>query len=330
GNSAETAKKRVQECQLALEKVRDDAAEEISRLRVEVETEHSDKEAAERRVAELELTINQLETEGIAGRRSMSPARGLNGTPSTPVRASTPLGAFSPRASRSKGGLTLTQMYSEYDKMRTMLVAEQKTNQELRSTLDEMVQDLEASKPEIDELRADHSRLEIAVVEMSNILETAGKERDDATKEARKWQGQVEGLAREGDILRQQLRDLSSQVKVLVLEAALLKEGGVEYDREELEKIACKEIEDSSADLTPTGRFISHNLMTFKDLHELQEQNVTLRRMLRELGDKMEGAEAREKDAARQQEQEELKELRVRVQTYRDEIANLVAQTKSY
>lgn len=330
GNSAETAKQRVQEFQLALEKAKDDAAEEISRLRVEIETEHSDKEAAERRVAELELALGQLESEGNAGRRSMSPALGLNGGLSTPSRAGTPVGAFSPRTSRSKGGLTLTQMYSEYDKMRTLLATEQKTSQELRSTLDEMVQDLESSKPEIDELRADHGRLENAVVEMSNILESAGKERDDATKEARKWQGQVEGLAREGDILRQQLRDLSSQVKVLVLEVAVMKEGEGAYDREELEKVARNEIEESTADLNPTGRFISRHLTTFKDLHELQEQNVTLRRMLRELGDKMEGAEAREQDNIRQQEQEELKELRIRVQTYRDEIANLVAQTKSY
>lgn len=331
GNAAQTAKQRVQECQLALEKARDDAAEEISRLRVEIETEHADKEAAERRVSELEFTVTQLQSEGAIAGRSMSPARGLNGTgPSTPVRPGTPSGAFSPRTSRSKGGMTLTQMYTEYDKMRTMLAAEQKTSQELRETLDEMVQELEASKPEIDELRADHARLENAVVEMSNILETAGKERDDATKEARKWQGQVEGLAREGDILRQQLRDLSAQIKVLVMEVAVLKEGETTYDRDELEKIARKEIDESAAELNPTGRFISHHLTTFKDLHELQEQNVTLRRMLRELGDKMEGAEAREKDAVRQQEQEELKELRIRVQTYRDEIANLVAQTKSY
>ena len=331
GTSATTAKQRVQECQLALEKAKDNAAEEISRLRVEIETEHSDKDAAERRVAELELTISQLESEGPASRRSMSPApRGLNGGPSTPVRSGTPVGTFSPRTSRSKGGLSLTQMYTEYDKMRTLLATEQKTSQELRSTLDEMVQDLESSKPEIDELRADHGRLENAVIEMSNILESAGKERDDATKEARKWQGQVEGLAREGDILRQQLRDLSSQVKVLVLEVAIMKEGEGNYNRDELEQVARNEIDESTADLSPTGRFISRNLTTFKDLHDLQEQNVTLRRMLRELGDKMEGAEAREQYAVRQQEQEELKELRIRVQTYRDEIANLVAQTKSY
>ncbi|CAL5874359.1 uncharacterized protein PFLUO_LOCUS8655 [Penicillium psychrofluorescens] len=329
GSSAETAKKRVQECQFALEKAKDDAAEEISRLRVEIETEHTDKQAAERRVAELEISVSQLESEG-PRLGSMSPARSLNGAgPSTPMRPGTPGSTFSPRASRGKGNLTLTQMYTEYDKMRTQLSREQKNNQELQSTLDEMMQELESSKPEIDELRADHSRLENAVVEMSNILETSGKERDDATKEARKWQGQVEGLAREGDILRQQLRDLSAEVKVLVLEVAVAKQGE-DYDREELEKIARNEIEESAADLNPTGRFISRNLTTFKDLHELQEQNVTLRRMLRELGDRMEGEEARAKDVVRQQEHEELKDLRIRVQTYRDEIANLVAQTKSY
>ncbi|KAJ9400120.1 hypothetical protein DTO282F9_2890 [Paecilomyces variotii] len=328
GAAAETAKQRVQECQLALEKAKDDAAGEISRLRVEIESEHSDKEAAERRIAELELTVSQLETEGRT--RSLSPTRSLNGGPATPLRAGTPVGTFSPRTSRTKGSLTLTQMYTEYDKMRTMLAAEQKNNQELKATLDEMVQDLESSKPEIDELRADHARLENAVVDMSNILESAGKERDEAVREARKWQGQVEGLTREGEILRQQLRDLSAQVKVLVLEVTLLREGEQEYDREELEKIARNEIDESMADLTATGRFISRNLTTFKDLNELQQQNITLRRMLREIGDKMESAEAREKDAAYIQEQEELKELRIRVQTYRDEIANLVAQTKSY
>jgi nucleoprotein TPR len=329
GSAAQTAKQRVQECQLALEKAKDDAAEEVSRLRVEIESEHAEKTAAEKRVAELEVTVLQLESDG--GRnRSMSPARSLNGLgPSTPMRPGTPGGAFSPRASRTKGGLTLTQMYTEYDKMRMLLSSEQRTNQELRSTVDEMVQELESSKPEIDELRADHSRLENAVMEMSNILDTANKEREDAMRESRRWQGQVEGLTREGGILRQQLHDISATVKVLLLEVALAK-NGEDYDREELEKIARKQVEDNSAELNATGRWISENVTTFKNLHDLQQQNLDLRRMLREIGDKLESEEAREKSAVHQQEQEELKELRIRCQTYRDEITNLLSQIKSY
>ncbi|KAK2737652.1 hypothetical protein FQN57_007459 [Myotisia sp. PD_48] len=324
--AAETAKQRVQEFQRALEKAKDNAADEISRLRAEIETEHSDKEAAERRIAELEITVKQLETEGSA-RPPMSPS--MNNGFSTPLRPGTPVGTFSPRSSRIKGGLTLTQMYTEYDKMRTLLTVEQKNNQELKNQIDEMVQDLEAKEPEIHELRSDHARLEAAVIEMSDILDTAGRERDDATREARKWQGQVEGLEREGNILRQQLRDLSSQVKVLVMEVHLLSEGST-YDRSELERIALEGIEESTENLSDTGQFISRHVTTFKNLNELQEQNVTLRRMLRDLGEKMEGEEARKKNIQRQKDQEELQELRIRVQTYRDETANLVAQTNSY
>ncbi|KAJ5522398.1 hypothetical protein N7527_006513 [Penicillium freii] len=333
GSAAQTAKQRVQECQLALEKTKDDAAQEISRLRVELETESNDKGAAERRIGELEALVAQLESEPARG-RSASPAVSLNGAPSTPLRSSimraaTPTGSFSPRASRGKGGMNVTQMYSEYDRMRTALAAEQRTCQELRNTVDEMVLELDSTRPEIEEGRAEQTRLDHAVVEMSTLLEAAGKERDNALKEARKWQGQVEGLAREGDILRQQLRDLSAEVKVLVLEVAVAKHGE-EYDREELEKIARGEVEESAKDLNETGRFISKHLTTFKDLHELQDQNHTLRRMLRELGDKQEGEEAQAKEATRRAEIDELKELRIRAQTNRDEIANLSAQMQSY
>ncbi|KAJ5169815.1 uncharacterized protein N7500_002598 [Penicillium coprophilum] len=334
GSAAQTAKERVQECQLALEKTKDDAAQEISRLRVELETESNDKGAAERRIGELEALVAQLESEPARG-RSASPALSLNGgAPSTPlrssiIRASTPTGSFSPRASRGKGGMNVTQMYAEYDRMRTALAAEQRTCQELRNTVDEMVQELDSTRPEIEEGRAEQTRLDHAVVEMSTLLESAGKERDAALKEARKWQGQVEGLAREGDILRQQLRDLSAEVKVLVLEVAVAKHGE-DYDREELERIARGEVEESAKDLNETGRFISKHLTTFKDLHELQEQNHTLRRMLRELGDKQEGEEAQAKETARRADIEELKELRIRAQTNRDEIANLSAQMQSY
>ncbi|KAI1940141.1 Protein mlp1 [Ophidiomyces ophidiicola] len=329
--AAETAKKRVQECQLSLEKAKDDAAHEMSRLRAEIETEHSEKENAERRIAELELVIKQFE-QGVGASRNQpsTPLHSLNGGVSTPMRPSTPIGSFSPRSARTKGGLTLTQMYTEYDRMRTLLATEQKTSQELRAAMDEMLQDLESSKPEIDELRSDHSRLEASVMEMSNLLDAANKEREEATKEARKWQGKVEGLEREGNILRQQLRDLSAQVKVLVMEVHLLGEGEKDYSRDELERAAREGLDEASEDMNHTSRFITRHMTTFKNLNELQNQNVTLRRMLRELGDKLEGEEACKRNLSHQKDQEELKELRSRVQTYRDEMASLVTQTKSY
>ncbi|KAJ5989903.1 hypothetical protein N7499_010432 [Penicillium canescens] len=334
GSAAQMAKQRAQECQLALEKAKHDAAQEISRLRVELETETSEKNTAASRIAELEEVMAQIESETARG-RSASPARSLNGAgPSTPMRSSTmrfgtPGSTFSPRASRGKGGLTVTQMYAEYDKMRAALAAAERNNQEYRTTIDEMVLELDSTSPDIAQKDAEINRLNQAVLDMSALNDTANKERDHSLKEARKWQGQVEGLARDGDILRRQLRDLGSEVKVLLLEVALLQKGE-EYDREELERIARGHVEESDADLNATGRFISQNLTTFKNLHELQAQNVKLRQMLRDLGDRLEGEEAREKEAARLNEIDELKELRVRAQTNSDEIANLTAQMQSY
>ncbi|KAJ5156270.1 hypothetical protein N7492_009073 [Penicillium capsulatum] len=331
GSAAKTAKERVHECQLALEKAKDDAAQEISRVRVEMQTETADKVAAEQRIAELEQTIAQLESDS-SRHRSMSPARSINGmAPSTPMRhiPGTPGSTFSPRASRTKGGLTMTQLYTEYDKMRSKLEAECRKSKELEDTLDEMAQDVEASKPEIDSIREENTRYKEAVMEMSDALDVALKDRDEASQEARKWQGQVEGLVREGDILRQQLRDLSAEVKVLVLEVFAAKQGEA-CDREELQKMILKEIEGNAEGLTPTGRFISRNLTTFKDLDQLQEQNLNLRRMVRELGERMEGEEARAKDSAREKEVEELKELRVKSQASLDEIAHLKLKISSY
>lgn len=330
-NAAESAKARVQDLQLSLQQVRDEASDELGRLRAELETEHTDKETAEERCAELEATVEQLQAQGVRN-RSMSPARSVNGNgPSTPVRSGTPVSTFSPRSAKGKGGLTVTKMYEEYDRMRIALSSEQRTSQELRTTLDEMLQEMESRKPEIDELQSELTRLQSGMNDMSKMLESAGKARDGAVKEARKWQGQVSGLTREGEILRQQLRDLSAQIKVLLMEQHLRDQGESNYDRMDLERVARGEIDDMAMEgMSDTQKLISENLTTFKNIDELQEKNVTALRMLRELGEQMESQEAREKQKIQEAEHAELEELRVKVQTYKDEISSLLLQTKSY
>lgn len=61
--SADTAKQRAQELAIALEEAKEDAAEELGRIRAEVGTEHNDKLAAETRVSELESIVARLESE---------------------------------------------------------------------------------------------------------------------------------------------------------------------------------------------------------------------------------------------------------------------------
>ncbi|KAI9838350.1 MAG: hypothetical protein M1819_005618 [Sarea resinae] len=338
-NAATTARERMQELQNALEQAKEDAADEIGKIRAEAETERSEKEAAEQRIIELEVQIERLE----ADVSNLQTAASLPGTPRRSVNgdgASTPTrfgaSAFSPGASKIKGGLNFTQMYTEYSNAKAELDMERRRNEKLSATIDEMIQDLELKQPEIEELHAEHDQLQGEVAELSSYLDEVGKERDEAKKESRRWEGQVEGLTREGDILRQQLRDLSAQIKLLLLEVHSHDEGFTALSAAEqmqLERIARGEAdEDALEGMTDTDRFISQRLTVFRNIRELQDQNVQLLRVTRELGEKMEAEESRAKQTAEagMGEREELETLRSRVERYKDEMKSMVTQSQSY
>ena len=332
--SAETARQRAQELAIALEEAKEDAAEELGRIRAEVDSEHSDKAAAESRVSELESIVARLESEVEVSRgQPGTPQRGMNGHGSfTPNRPGTPTGIFSPAsASRLKSNLSMTQMYADYKKMEKDLINEQRTNEQLSKSLEEMVRDLEASRPEIDELRTDHAKLQTELLEMSALMDTANKERDAAVKEVRRLHGHSESLSRESELLQQQVRDISSQVKVLLMEQHI-RDSGQQFAPEEILELQQTAKLDSAAlaEMSDTGRVISERFTTFRNLTELQEQNVEILRMLRELGEQMESKETREKEQVHQKEHEELEALRVRVASYKDELHSMVAQSQSY
>ncbi len=331
--SADTAKQRMLDLQSSLEQTRTEAADEIGQMRAEIETEHTDKEAAERRVLELEVLVERLETD-LSNNASMPPTphRGVNGAGiGTPGRTGSP---FSSSTSRMKGSLSFTQMYSEYTTAKAELEAERRRNDKLSETIDEMIRDLESRQPEIQDLRVDHDRLELEIVEMSKLADDVGKERDMLRKDSRKWESQVQGLTREGEVLRQQLRDLSAQIKVLLMEVHTREQGSQGLstaDQMELDRLARVEVDDDALDgMTDTGRFISNHLTTFKNVRELQEQNTKLLRLTRELGDQMEGDEARAKQTQQAQDREELQSLKEKVDRYQDEMKSMVTQSQSF
>ncbi|KAI9700003.1 MAG: hypothetical protein M1836_002537 [Candelina mexicana] len=338
-NGAKSARERAQDLQSALEQAKEDAAERLGRVSAELDTERSGKEAAERKVMELELQVERLEADVATLNDQTSlpgtPRRGVNGSDfGTPARAGSVNGAYSPAPSRMKSGLSFTQLYAEYSTTKSELDTERRRNEKLSTTMDEMIQELESKQPEMEELQADYERLQAEAIEMSSLLDTVGKERDQALKESRKWEGQVEGLTKEGEVLRQQLRDLSAQVKTLLLEVHARDEGLNALstaEQLELQRVARGEVAEDAVDgTTDTGRFISQHLTVFKNIRELQEQNTKLLRVTRELGEQMEGEEARAKQTQQAREREELESLRSRVDRYKDELKSMVTQSQSY
>lgn len=334
-NSANTERQRQQDLFAQLESAKEDASEQLGRLGAELETEHMEREGADAKIVELEVQVEQLQADlstlqSEASLRETS-NKATNGyAPGTPFHEGS-ASVVSPSLSRLKGGLSVTQMYSNYNDLKRELEVEKRRSEKLSLTLDDMVQDLESEQPEIEELRADHMRLESEIAEMSSLIEIIGRERDQALRGAKKWEGHLEAKVKEGEVLRQQLRDLSSQVKVLLMETHLRDQGlsGLGADgRAQLERLAQGQADGEAIEgTTATDRLISDNLVTFRNIIELQEQNANLLRITREIGERMEHEEAVQKQSERTRDWDDLQQ---KYERCKDEIKSLMTQSSSY
>lgn len=328
---ANSSKKRADELLRAYEEAKENAAEEIGQLRAEIETEHGDREAAERRVAELESTVEQLQSDAaFPHSQPTTPSRGMNGPDlSTPMRPSTPSGIFSPAsAPRMLGNLSMTQMFSQYQQLERNLASEKMTTQKLQNELDNMLRDLEVNRPEIDELRTEYSQLQSEVLEMSNLMHAANLERDNAVKQARTLQGQVDSQSQEASLLTQQVRDAEARVKVLLMEQSALAEGKelTEAEYEEFMKRAYGDTDNE----TPANQWITSQLSTFKNIAELTEQNSRMGRIIRQLGEQLEGEEAQAMKQQHIDQARQLEEAHAELVVLRDEVKALLANSESF
>ena len=336
-NAASTEKARAQELSEEVERLRHDYREELGRVDAELSTEHGVREAAEEKIEQLELQVEGLQSE-IATlqeqeRLPNTPPSGLNGLLAhSPAKARgdlTPL-PFSPSSSRFKGNVSVTQLVSDATELRRQLNTEKRRNEQLTNTIDGLMSDMENQSPEIEDLKTEHGRLESEVADLSTLVDTLGKERDSAVKAARKQEGQLDAKIRESEVLRQQLRDLSSQVKMLLMEAHLREQGSEELSpegRAQLERLAHGDMDDDNEALNDTDNFISRNLVTFRGIVDLQEQNTKLLKVTREIGDRMEHEEALRKQTEAAHNWDELKQ---KYERCKDEITSLVTQSQSY
>jgi nucleoprotein TPR len=333
--SADTARARQQELERALDQLKEDAAAEIGNLQADVNAERKDKEAAEQRVQELEQRIEELATElSAAPAAPATPRRSVNGVGSrnTPGRPGSP---FTPGgASRLKAGMTMTQLVGEYTTLKAEYEKEHRAANELRQEMDGMISALENKQPEIEEANMDRERLQAEVEELSALLEQSQGDRDAARKAARKWESSSHGFQKEGDLLRQQLRDFGVQIKLLLVELQARQEGVAPLTAEQqaqFEALARGDLQEADFEgQSEISRFITERLVAFRTVAELQEQNQQLLHLVRKLGEEMEGEEAKAKAHQQEQDRQELEELRNTVAEYKDSIQSLTTRSESY
>lgn len=333
----ETHRNRLKEVEASLEQLRDEAAEEIRRIQQEAEAEREDRERLENRINELEVEIDRLQVttasaSAYPGSIPGTPRQGLNG--SVFGRAGSPAPFGTPGSVRSKSTITATQAIEELYKVKGQLAAERRRNEQLTSAMEEMMQGLEAKQPEIEDLQIEHERLRQEMVAMSKFVDQTGKERDQAKKNARKAESEAATSQAEANILRQQMRDLSAQIKMLLCDLDA-RERGLDAlsasERARLERLARGEVSEEALEgLTDTDRFISQRLTVFRSISELQEKNQELLKITRQLGAQMESEEALAAKNQAAKDHEQVQALETRIENYKDELKSMITRSESY
>ncbi|NXV99399.1 TPR protein, partial [Fregetta grallaria] len=193
------------------------------------------------------------------------------------------LAAMSPTAAAVakvvKPGMKLTELYNAYVETQDQLLLEKLENKRINKYLDEIVQEVEAKAPILKRQREEFERSQKAVASLSAKLEQAMKEIQRLQEDADKANKHASLLERETQRLEIQVKDLSQQIRVLLMELEEARGNHVIRDEEV-----------SSADISSSSEVISQHLVSYRNIEELQQQNQRLLVALRELG------EAREKE----------------------------------
>ncbi|KAL6853205.1 hypothetical protein J3F83DRAFT_513795 [Trichoderma novae-zelandiae] len=315
---------RVRELESEKERLKDNYESELRRVRLELESERRVTSEMEERIRRLEGELDEahVRIEHAAPAPSAPQTPRLNG--STFGRANSPFGT--PGSTRNKSTITATQAIEQLYQVKGQLASEKRRNQQLAEELDGMIAALEAKTPEIQELQSEAETLRNEIAHMSELSQQSFEERDAARKAARKAESALATAQSESKILRTQLRDLGTQIQMLVFNIYALEKGVDHLTEEEkfrLQQLEKGEItEEALSDMSDTHQFITQKLVVFKDIKSLQAKNEDLLRITRELAEQMESEEAL---AAKHQ----AKEDHDMVEKLQQDLAHIMEEIKS-
>jgi nucleoprotein TPR len=143
-------------------------------------------------------------------------------------------------------------------------------------------------------------------------------DRDAETANAQEASEKLMKTSRETDLLQKQLFDLGRQLQFLLKRIARLEDPTVPSD-DELDQIPVVPAENIEA-------VITNNLVLFRNIDGLQEQNQKLLKIVRELGEKMESEEREYKEAMEKEQGEAVREAHEAIQEL---VGQLERQKKS-
>ncbi|KAM4722857.1 nucleoprotein TPR [Rhinophrynus dorsalis] len=179
-----------------------------------------------------------------------------------------------------KPGMKLTELYNAYVETQDQLQMEKLENKRINKYLDEIVKEVEAKAPILKRQREEYERMHKTVELLSAKLEKAMREIQRMQDETDKANKRSSLLERENQRMELQVKDLSQQIRVLLIELEEARGNYVQRDDDV-----------SSANISSSSEVITQHLVTYRSVEELQQQNQRLLVALRELGEAKEREE---------------------------------------
>lgn len=305
------------------------------KLKDEIEREAKRADDSEKRVQELERLLRGLDTGDFSAAPSISTVGGVPRTPgsvpSTPARGAvfaspgelgmtglSPTVAMASRAQR--GGKTFTEVYSEHVRLQDEYARKSAEYDHMDRTLQAVLAQIEERAPILTQQRLEYERLQAEAGQLASQLSSALMDRDTNATLAQETSQRLKKTVRENELLESQLNDLGLQVRTLTKELARIQDPSIPSDEE-------LEADPSTEPATNMEEVITNNLVRFRSIQGLQEQNQRLLKIVRDLGAKMEAEEKEYRENLQQEQAEAVLEAHQALQKMQEDLEN---QKKSH
>ncbi|KAM8851015.1 nucleoprotein TPR-like [Spinachia spinachia] len=170
-----------------------------------------------------------------------------------------------------KPAMKFFDLYNAYAECQTQLQLEKQETRRVSRVLDEIVLEVESKAPVLKRQREEYESMKSSMASLCNKLEQARTEIYSLQKEKEEAKQRCDSMERIRLRTERQLEDTSTQVCSLLVE--LEEARGNQVTRED----------GTSANISSTSEVISPSQLSFRSVEELQRQNQSLLKQLREL-----------------------------------------------
>ncbi|KAK0464252.1 uncharacterized protein EV420DRAFT_1034622 [Desarmillaria tabescens] len=283
-----------------------------SALRVEVERERKGREDAERKVERLETVIERMGRGDlpVLGRTPGTPVRGILDESLDGMMGLSPTVAMASKA--QKTGKTFTEVYADYVRLQEDYAKKSAEYDHMDRTLTEVLAQIEERAPILSQQRIEYERLQTEAAQLASQLAQALSDRDTQVILAQENAQKLSKSQRENALLEKQCDDLGRQVQNLLREIGRRDDPTLPSE----EEISLAQ-QESDVDV-----LITNNLVLFRSINGLQEQNQKLLAITRELAKKLEDEEKEYRAQMEQEQNEAVQEAHAIIKHLEEKLEN--------